>query len=68
MPHEGRQVRVHGVGMDLEQLGDPGSGLARGVEQEHLGAASLPGQQRLLQAAMDPAEFRGGRLPHARRT
>ena len=36
------QVRVHGVGMHLEQLGDPGRGQVCGVEQEHLGATTLP--------------------------
>jgi hypothetical protein len=48
--------------MDLEQLGDPGGGLVCGVEQEHLGATTLPGKERILQPAVDPAEFRRGRL------
>ncbi len=50
------QVRVYGVGMDLEQLGDPGGGQVRGVEQEHLGATTLPVQQRLLPPVMDAME------------
>jgi hypothetical protein len=52
--------------MDLQQQGDPGGGRVGGVEQEHLGTATLPGQQRFLQAAMDAAEFRRGRFPHGR--
>ena len=48
--------RGKGVGMHLEQLGDPGRGQVRGVEQEHLGATTLPGQQRLLSPGIDAME------------
>ena len=64
VPREVMQVGVHGVGMDLEQSGDRGGGSVCGVEQEHLGATPLPGEQRFLQSAVDSAEFRRGRLPY----
>jgi hypothetical protein len=44
VPREIAQVGIHGVGMHVEEWGDPGSGQVGGMEEEHLGATTLPGK------------------------